>query len=39
MIEPKKSLADNTKAKEELGWNPTTNVIEWLKNDMLNKPE
>jgi UDP-glucose 4-epimerase len=39
MIEPKKSLADNTKAKEELGWNPTTNVIEWLKNDMSNKPE
>lgn len=30
-IEPKISLADVTKAKQKLGWEPTTDVIEWLK--------
>ena len=30
IIEPKISLADNTKAKKELGWEPTENVLEWL---------
>ena len=39
VIEPKISLADNTKARRELGWSPTTDVIEWLKNNMLNKSE
>lgn len=30
--EPMHTLADNTKAKELLGWEPTMNVIQWLKN-------
>lgn len=35
VIEPKETLADNTKAKELLGWHPTTNVIDWLKKNIL----
>jgi len=31
VTEPKITLADNTKAKIELGWEPTGNVLEWLK--------
>lgn len=34
VIEPRETLADNTKAKELLGWTPTTNVIDWLKNNI-----
>ena len=30
-LEPKQTLADNSKAKEVLGWTPTGNVTEWLK--------
>ena len=30
--EPMDTLADNNKAKEMLGWEPTTNLIKWLKN-------
>ena len=30
-LEPKQTLADNSKAKEVLGWVPTGNVTEWLK--------
>ena len=30
-LEPFQTLADNNKAKELLGWNPTGNVEEWLK--------
>lgn len=29
-IEPKKNLADNSLAKELLGWEPTVNLSEWL---------
>lgn len=29
-LEPKESLADNTKARELLGWQPTVNLPEWL---------
>ena len=29
-LEPKHTLADNTKAKELLGWNPTVKVLEWI---------
>jgi len=37
--EPMHTRADNTKAKELLGWEPTTNVIQWLtqfKKDLRN---
>ncbi len=30
-IEPRESFADNTKARELLGWEPTVNLPEWLK--------
>ena len=30
-IEPKESLADNSLAKELLGWEPTVNLPEWIK--------
>jgi len=30
-IEPKETLADNSLAKKLLGWKPTVNLIEWLK--------
>ena len=30
-LEPFKTLADNTKARELLGWEPTGNVEEWLR--------
>ena len=30
-IEPKETLADNRKAKELLGWEPTVNLPDWLK--------
>ena len=30
-LEPFQTLANNNKAKELLGWNPTGNVEEWLK--------
>jgi nucleoside-diphosphate-sugar epimerase len=29
-LEPKQTLADNTKAKELLGWNPSTTIEEWI---------
>ena len=29
-LEPKHTLADNTKAKELLGWGPTVEVLEWI---------
>lgn len=29
-LEPKQTLADNTKAKELLGWSPTTTIEEWV---------
>lgn len=29
-LEPKQTLADNTKAKELLGWLPTTTIEEWI---------
>ncbi|MDD2753550.1 MAG: NAD-dependent epimerase/dehydratase family protein [Candidatus Portnoybacteria bacterium] len=29
-IEPKETLADNSLAKELLGWEPTINLLEWL---------
>lgn len=32
VLEPRQTLADNTKAKEKLGWNTTQDVIEWIKN-------
>jgi UDP-glucose 4-epimerase len=35
-IEPKISLADVTKAKHKLGWEPTTDVIKWLKERIKN---
>ncbi|MDA3839730.1 MAG: GDP-mannose 4,6-dehydratase [Patescibacteria group bacterium] len=30
-IEPKETIADNTKAKELLGWEPTVELSEWIK--------
>ena len=33
-LEPSQSLADNTKAKELLGWLPTTNVKDWLNENI-----
>ena len=30
VIEPKETLADNSKAKEYLGWKPTTKIEEWF---------
>tara|TARA_R100000008_G_C3584381_1_gene171032 strand:+ start:1014 stop:1913 length:900 start_codon:yes stop_codon:yes gene_type:complete len=31
-LEPKETLADNSKAKNLLGWKPTGDVVDWLKN-------
>lgn len=31
VLEPRQTLADNTKAKEILGWETTQDVIEWIK--------
>jgi UDP-glucose 4-epimerase len=31
-LEPEQTLADNTKAKQLLGWQPTTTVEEWIPN-------
>ncbi len=31
-IEPRENLADNTLARELLGWEPTVNLPEWLEN-------
>ena len=31
-IEPFETLADNTKAKNVLGWNPTGDLPTWIKN-------
>ena len=36
-LEPFKTLADNTKARELLGWNPTGNVEQWLINYLNNE--
>jgi len=33
-LEPSQSLADNTKAKELLGWLPTINVKDWLNENI-----
>jgi len=30
-IEPKETLADNSLAKKLLGWEPTVDLSEWLK--------
>ena len=30
VIEPKETLADNTKARELLGWKPTQNIEDWV---------
>ncbi|HIB42871.1 MAG TPA: NAD-dependent epimerase/dehydratase family protein [Nitrospina sp.] len=38
VIEPQITLADNTKAKEEFGWEPTGNVLEWLKEHITTLP-
>jgi UDP-glucose 4-epimerase len=35
-MEPKVTLADNNKAKSILNWKPTGDVIEWLKDHLLN---
>ena len=32
VIEPRETLADNSKAKKILDWNPTTKIEEWMKN-------
>ncbi len=34
VIEPKETLADNSKAKELLGWSPTISVIDWLEKNI-----
>ncbi|MEK6829644.1 MAG: NAD-dependent epimerase/dehydratase family protein [Nanoarchaeota archaeon] len=34
VIEPKETLADNSKAKELLDWSPTINVIDWLEKNI-----
>ena len=31
-LEPKETLADNSKAKSRLGWQPNGDVTEWLRN-------
>ena len=36
-LEPFQTLADNTKARELLGWSPTGNVEEWLINYLNNE--
>ncbi len=36
VIEPFETLADNTKAKEILGWNPKGDLKEWLKANLKN---
>ena len=30
VIEPRETLADNTKAKDLLGWSPTINIEDWV---------
>ena len=30
VIEPAETLADNTKARELLGWKPTQNIEDWV---------
>ena len=35
-LEPFKTLANNNKAKEILGWEPKGNVEDWLKNHLKN---
>ena len=30
VIEPRETLADNTKAKELLGWEPETTIEDWI---------
>ena len=30
VLEPRQTLADNSKAKEILGWNPTTKIEDWV---------
>jgi len=35
-IEPKETLADNSKAKEVLGWEPTGDVLNWLEGHLTN---
>lgn len=34
VLEPRQTLADNTKAKEKLGWNTTQDVLEWIQNEL-----
>lgn len=34
VIEPRETLANNNKAKKLLNWEPTINVIDWLKNNI-----
>ena len=34
-IEPKVTLADNSKARKLLGWEPSGDVIEWLENHLV----
>ena len=33
-LEPKQTLADNSKAKEVLGWEPTGDVVKWLERHL-----
>ena len=33
VIEPKTTLADNSLAKSQLGWETTKDVIEWIKEN------
>ena len=35
-IEPKETLADNSKAKEVLGWEPTGDVLNWVEGHLTN---
>ena len=35
-FEPKQTLADNTRAKELLGWTPKTDIKEWLQSKTLS---
>lgn len=34
VVEPNQTLADNSKAKQELGWTTTKNIIEWITNEL-----
>lgn len=34
VVEPKETLADNSKAKDLLNWSPTVNVIDWLEKNI-----